>query len=180
MAEAAPSAPLVDAHVHVFRADMPVAKGAWTRLDYEFTADQLIATLDAHGVRHAVVSGLSITGTYNDYVIATIRAHKRLRGTAILDPHTDLYTLEKMKADGIVGVRLQLRAWPTCRISDRTTGAGCWRGCAISTGMCMSRWKGRASRRFSTCCWKAVRRLSSTISAIPIRPIRLAARATKP
>lgn len=113
MAEAASpgtffGAPLVDAHVHVFRADMPVAEGAWTRLDYEFTSEQLIATLDAHGVRHAVVSGLSITGTYNDYVIATVRAHKRLRGTAILDPRTDLYTLEKMKADGIVGVRLQL------------------------------------------------------------------------
>lgn len=112
MAEAASpkafGAPLVDAHVHVFRADMPVAKGAWTRLDYEFTAEQLIATLDDHGVRHAVVSGLSITGTYNDYVIAMVRANKRLRGTAILDPRTDLYTLEKMKADGIVGVRLQL------------------------------------------------------------------------
>jgi len=108
MAEAAPPAPLVDAHVHVFRADMPIAKGAWTRLDYEFTAQQLIEMLDEHGVRHAVVSGLSITGTYNDYVIATVRAQKRLRGTAILDPRTDLYTLGKMKADGIVGVRLQL------------------------------------------------------------------------
>jgi predicted TIM-barrel fold metal-dependent hydrolase len=108
MAEAAPAAPLVDAHVHVFRADMPVAKAAWTRLDYEFPAEKLIATLDAHGVRHAVVSGLSITGTWNDYVIDCLRANKRLRGTAILDPRTDLYTLEKMKADGIVGVRLQL------------------------------------------------------------------------
>jgi predicted TIM-barrel fold metal-dependent hydrolase len=113
MAEAASpgsffGAPLVDAHIHVFRADMPVAKSAWTRLDYEFTAEQLIAKLDEQGVRHAVVSGLSITGTYNDYVIATVRAHERLRGTAILDPRIDLYTLEKMKADGIVGVRLQL------------------------------------------------------------------------
>jgi predicted TIM-barrel fold metal-dependent hydrolase len=108
MAEAASSAPLVDAHVHVFRADMPVAKGAWTQLDYEFPAEKLITMLDVHGVRHAVVSGLSITGTWNDYVIACLRANKRLRGTAILDPRTDLYTLEKMKADGIVGVRLQL------------------------------------------------------------------------
>lgn len=108
MGEAASSAPLVDAHVHVFRADMPVAKGAWTRLDYEFTAEQLIGTLDEHGVRHAVVSGLSITGTWNDYVVATVRANKRLRGTAILDPRTDIYALEELKGDGIVGVRLQL------------------------------------------------------------------------
>ena len=108
MAEAAPSAPLVDSHVHVFRADMPVAKTAWTQLDYEFPAGTLIALLDAHGVRHAVVSGLSITGTWNDYVIVTVRAHKRLRGTVILDPRTDLYAMERMKADGIVGLRLQL------------------------------------------------------------------------
>ena len=121
MAEAAPSAPLVDAHVHVFRADMPVAKEAWTQLAHEFTAEQLIAMLDEHGVRHAVVSGLSITGTYNDYVIGVVRKHGRLRGTAILDPRTDLYTLEKMKADGIVGVRLQLArmaALPDFRSDD--------------------------------------------------------------
>ncbi len=108
MAEQASAAPLVDAHVHVFEADMPISRNAWTRLDYEFPAEALLKTLDAHGVRHGVISGLSITGTYNDYTIATVRKHKRLRGTAILDPATDLYTLEKMKADGIVGVRLQL------------------------------------------------------------------------
>lgn len=108
MAEAAP-APLVDAHVHVFRADMPVLRAAWTKLDHEFRTEALVAMLDAHGVRHAVLSGLSISGTYNDYVIAAVRAHKQLRGTVILDPaRADLYMLETMKADGIVGVRLQL------------------------------------------------------------------------
>jgi predicted TIM-barrel fold metal-dependent hydrolase len=101
-------APLVDAHVHVFEADMPVSRDAWTRLDYGFSGERLIAMLDAHGVRHAVVSGLSITGTYNDYTIAMLRAHKRLRGTVILDPPCDLYTMEKMRDDGVVGVRLQL------------------------------------------------------------------------
>jgi predicted TIM-barrel fold metal-dependent hydrolase len=104
----APSAPLVDCHVHVFLADMPVSCTAWTRPDYGFAGEQLIATLDAHGVRHAVVSGLSITGTYNDYTIAVLRAHKRLRGTAILSPPSDLYILERMRDDGIVGLRLQL------------------------------------------------------------------------
>jgi predicted TIM-barrel fold metal-dependent hydrolase len=100
--------PLIDCHVHSFLADMPVSRGAWTRIDYDFGAEALIATLDRYGVRNAVVSGLSITGSWNDYTIAALRAHKRLRGTVILDPPGDLYMLEKMAADGVVGIRLQL------------------------------------------------------------------------
>ncbi len=41
-------------------------------------------------------------------MIEQLRRHKRLRGTAIVPSTTDLYTLERMKADGVVGVRLQL------------------------------------------------------------------------
>jgi predicted TIM-barrel fold metal-dependent hydrolase len=108
MAEQVVDAPLVDAHVHVFRSDMPVREDAWTRLDYAFTTDALIAMLDAHGVRHGVVSGLSIAGTYNDYTIAAVRAHKRLRGTVIVDPTVAPGTLRQMRDEGIVGMRLQL------------------------------------------------------------------------
>jgi predicted TIM-barrel fold metal-dependent hydrolase len=105
---AAAGPPLVDCHIHTFLADLPVARDAWTRLDYDFGGEQLIATLDAHGIRHAVVSGLSITGTYNDYTIAVLRANPRLRGTVILAAPCDLYTMERMRKDGVVGLRLQL------------------------------------------------------------------------
>ena len=100
--------PLVDCHTHVFTADMPVAGDAWIRPDYSFTASDLIATMDAHGVHFSVVSGLSISGYYNDYMIEELRANRRLRGTAIVPPTVDRYTLERMQADGIVGIRLQL------------------------------------------------------------------------
>ncbi|OJY71195.1 MAG: amidohydrolase [Sphingobium sp. 66-54] len=108
MAEQSVPAPLIDAHVHTFRADMPVMPDAWTRLDYAFPTDSLIALLDAHGVRHAVVSGLSIAGTYNDYTLAAVRAHKRLRGTVIVDPAAEPEALKRMRDAGIVGMRLQL------------------------------------------------------------------------
>ncbi len=124
MAEEEAVAPLVDAHVHVFGADLPLSKDAWTRLDYAFSAETLLAMLDAHGVRHAVISGLSITGTWNDYTLETVRAHKRLRGTAIVDPLTDLATLDAMKVDGIVGVRLQLAR--SSALPDLRSDA--WRG----------------------------------------------------
>lgn len=41
-----------------------------------------------------------------------MRRHPRLRGTAFVQPETDMYTLERMKADGIVGIRLFFRRVP--------------------------------------------------------------------
>ena len=81
-------APLVDCHAHVFHRSIPFVRDAWTIPDYDFTAQDLIATLDAHGVERAVISGLSIAGTWNEYTLEVLRAHRRLRGTAILAPGT--------------------------------------------------------------------------------------------
>lgn len=105
MQEAEP--PLIDCHAHIWGADMPFVSSAWTRPDYVYAAEDFLADLDAHGIMFGVVAAASLFGTYNDYVIRALRAHKRLRGTAILDPAVDLYTLEAMRADGIVGARLQ-------------------------------------------------------------------------
>lgn len=101
-------APFVDSHAHIFLQDMPLSSEAWTQIDYGFTAEDLLALMDAHGVHFAVISGLSISGFYNDYMIRALRRYRRLRGTAIVPPETDLYALERMNADGIVGIRLQL------------------------------------------------------------------------
>jgi predicted TIM-barrel fold metal-dependent hydrolase len=100
--------PVVDAHAHIFTKDMPLADGAWTRPDYGFTAEQYLQTLDEHGVHFGVIAGISIYGDYNDYMIDQLRIHKRLRGTVNIPPTTDRYLLDRMNADGIVGVRLQL------------------------------------------------------------------------
>lgn len=100
--------PAIDCHAHVFARDMPYAADAWTRPDYAFTADDLLAQMDRHGVRLAVISGLSIVGCYNDYTLAQLRAHQRLRGTVIVPPSADMAMLEQMRGDGVVGIRLQL------------------------------------------------------------------------
>lgn len=101
-------APVVDCHGHIFSDDMPAMRAAWTRLEYGFTAEAYLAELDRRGIHFGVISGLSISGAYNDYMIAALRRHKRLRGTVVLPPETDRYTLERMAQDGVVGVRLQL------------------------------------------------------------------------
>lgn len=100
--------PLVDCHTHIFRPGMPVAQDAWIKLDYAHTVEDLLATLDQNGVHFALVSGLSIFGYYNDYMLSCLRGQSRLRGTAIVPPSVDLYALEQMHLDGVVGIRLQL------------------------------------------------------------------------
>jgi predicted TIM-barrel fold metal-dependent hydrolase len=103
-----PGPPVVDAHAHIYSANMPVSSSAWFRPGQAFTAEQYLGVLDAHGIHFGVIAGISIFGTYNDYMIEQLRKHKRLRGTAIVASTTDRYALERMKADGVVGIRLQL------------------------------------------------------------------------
>jgi predicted TIM-barrel fold metal-dependent hydrolase len=98
--------PLVDAHVHVFTQNMPLVDNPRHAPTYSFTVEQLIATLDAHGVPFGVIAAASPWGDYNDYTIAALRAHPRLRGTVILEPTVERYILDAMKRDGVVGVRL--------------------------------------------------------------------------
>jgi predicted TIM-barrel fold metal-dependent hydrolase len=106
---------LVDAHAHVFLADMPHIAEPRHRIAYDFAVEQYLEILDRHGVARAVIAAASPYGDYNDYTIAAVRAEPRLRGTAILEPTVERYTLEQMKRDGIVGVRLpfiSLKALP--------------------------------------------------------------------
>ncbi|ADL01363.1 4-sulfomuconolactone hydrolase [Brevundimonas subvibrioides] len=101
-------APIVDCHAHIFDDNLPLSATAWTKPAYAFSAQEYLNLLDAHGVHFGVVAGLSVSGFYNDYMISELRHQGRLRGTAILPPTVDRYVLDAMKADGIVGVRLQL------------------------------------------------------------------------
>ena len=99
--------PLIDCHAHVWEEDMPFVASAWSRPDYAYPVEAYLRDLDAHGIAYGVIAAASLFGTYNDYTIRALRGHKRLRGTAIVDPAIDPYTLAAMRADGIVGIRLQ-------------------------------------------------------------------------
>ncbi len=105
---AVPEPPIVDTHAHIFTMDMPRSDSAWFEPQYGFTAEQYLALLDRHGIHFGVIAGISIYGLYNDYMIEQLRRYRRLRGTANVAATTDRYTLERMRSDGIVGIRLQL------------------------------------------------------------------------
>ena len=115
MNECASLPPVIDAHAHIFTRSMPLAPGAWTRPDFEFTAEQFLAALDQHGVGFGVISAATLFGDYNDYTLESLRRHRRLRATVIVRPGTDQATparLAQMGAWGVVGVRLGLRRLP--------------------------------------------------------------------
>ena len=110
----------IDAHVHVFTTDMPLIDNPRHAPNYSFTHQQLIATMDAHGVGRAVIAAASPWGDYNDYTLAALRAHRqRLRGTVILKPTVDRFALEAMDREGVVGARLPFIGLPA--LPDITT-----------------------------------------------------------
>jgi predicted TIM-barrel fold metal-dependent hydrolase len=104
-----PLPPVVDAHAHIFTRAMPLTERAWTRPDYDFTAEQYLATLDEHGIAFGVIAAATLFGDYNEYTLESLRRHPRLRATVIVKPDTDRATLATMADSGVVGVRLGLR-----------------------------------------------------------------------
>jgi predicted TIM-barrel fold metal-dependent hydrolase len=104
----APEPPVIDAHCHVFHRAMPFADGAWTRPDYDYRVEAYLADLDAHGISFGVVTAASLFGDYNDYTLAVLAQHRRLRATVMLDPDTGPGDLAALKAQGVCGVRYQL------------------------------------------------------------------------
>jgi predicted TIM-barrel fold metal-dependent hydrolase len=103
--------PLVDTHAHIFLRDLPLVSGATHRPERDYATAEYLAQLDAEGVTYGVIAAPSFLGTYNDYMLRELRQHRRLRGTAILDPGTDPYAMRAMDADGVVGIRFSLRRY---------------------------------------------------------------------
>lgn len=103
-----PEPPAIDAHAHVFTRAMPFTDTAWTRPDYDYPVEAYLADLDAHGIAFGVVTAASLFGEYNDYTLAALARHKRLRATVMLDQDTALAELAVLKGQGVCGVRFQI------------------------------------------------------------------------
>lgn len=101
--------PLVDTHAHIYLANCPVIPGATHRPERSFTDADFVRTLDENGVLFGVIAAASFMGSFNDYSLAALRAHRRLRATAIVDPDVTLPELRSMDEAGIVGIRFSLR-----------------------------------------------------------------------
>ena len=112
--------PLVDTHAHIFPRNTPLIEGATHRPSRDVTAEEYLRVLDEHGVLFGVHAAASFMGPYNDYTLAALACHRRLRATVIVDPISPL-ELKAMDAAGVVGIRFSLhnyRAIPDLRSVD--------------------------------------------------------------
>ena len=55
--------PLVDSHAHIWTKDLPFVDNPRHRPTYEFTVENYLADLDAHGIQYGVLAGASLFGT---------------------------------------------------------------------------------------------------------------------
>jgi predicted TIM-barrel fold metal-dependent hydrolase len=103
---------IVDSHAHIWLKNLPKIDNPRHALEYDFSIEQYLKILSDHHIEYAVIAAASPFGDYNDYTIESIKHHKKLRGTVILEPTVDPYSLKQMSNDGIVGVRLPYISMP--------------------------------------------------------------------
>jgi predicted TIM-barrel fold metal-dependent hydrolase len=106
-------APLVDCHFHLYTPDMPLTATAWHHPASDATAEQFVEVMDTHGVGFGVIAAASLNGAYHDYTIRALRRYPRFRATINALPEMTFYEMERMKAEGVVGIRFVLSRWPT-------------------------------------------------------------------
>lgn len=99
----------VDAHAHVFTR----ALGAVRESRYAPAEDaddaRYLACLDAAGIGSALLVQPSFLGTDNRYMLDAVeRAPDRFRAIAVVDAATDADALGRLRARGVVGIRLNM------------------------------------------------------------------------
>jgi predicted TIM-barrel fold metal-dependent hydrolase len=100
------SAPLIDAHAHVFRRDLPFVPNSAPRFSRDFTVEDYIAVLDSAGVRFGAIAAASFLGTYSDYTLMALQKYSRLRATVIVEPGVSMSRLREFDRAGVVGIRM--------------------------------------------------------------------------
>ena len=97
----------VDCHAHVMSVDRPLSAERHSAPKRNVTVDEYIAVLDRHRISHGLLTAPSFYGSDNSLLLEALASQSgRLRGTAIVEPSIDGGGLEKLRAQGICGVRL--------------------------------------------------------------------------
>ena len=101
----------IDCHAHIMALDFPLASDIHSRPARDVSAKEYLEVLHTHGISHGVLTAPSFYGANNTLLFDALHNFPdQLRGTAIIDPTTEIITLERqlhlMQEIGIVGIRL--------------------------------------------------------------------------
>ncbi len=103
---------MFDGHAHVFTTHLPMLDGRRYTPTQEAYPETYCDLLKENGLSGALLVQPSFLGTDNRYLLNVLRQTQfqendlHIRGVVVLDPETPREPMEAMKADGIVGVRL--------------------------------------------------------------------------
>jgi 2-pyrone-4,6-dicarboxylate lactonase len=101
----------VDTHAHVIGA--PPRWPLWEQRSYdapEATPGGYLGMLDSVGMTYGVLVQVSIHGTDNGLMAATLRTHsRRLRGVAVVEPGRPDAEYRALKEAGVTGLRMNLQ-----------------------------------------------------------------------
>jgi predicted TIM-barrel fold metal-dependent hydrolase len=99
----------VDAHAHVFRRGLALARERRYAPGYDALLADYLGMLDRNGIARGVLVQPSFLGTDNGFLLAALAEQPaRLRGIAVVAPHTSMAELRRMDGLGVVGIRLNL------------------------------------------------------------------------
>lgn len=99
----------IDTHAHIFRPDLPMAKGRRYSPDYCAETDQWLALQDRFNFSHGVLVQPSFLGTDNSFIEQALVAHpERLRAIAVVETDISEQELDRLDQVGFVGARLNL------------------------------------------------------------------------
>ena len=97
----------IDCHAHVMQMDRPLSPLHHSAPKRDVFVEEYIDLLDRHGVSHGLLTAPSFYGSDNTLLLEALASQPgRLRGTAIVEPAIDFATLDKMRQQGICGIRL--------------------------------------------------------------------------
>lgn len=98
-----------DAHAHVFEPTLSMETIRRYTPDYVASVEEFIHHLDEHQMERGILIQPSFLGTDNSYMIEAINQYKtRLWGVAVIEPSASEKSLEELKANNIIGIRLNL------------------------------------------------------------------------
>jgi predicted TIM-barrel fold metal-dependent hydrolase len=97
----------VDCHAHVIMKNVALVAERHSAPARDCDVQEYLQILDTHGVTYGLLTAPSFYGSNNEVLLNALKiANGRLRGTAIVEPTITETELEKLKAAGICGLRL--------------------------------------------------------------------------
>ncbi len=103
----------VDTHAHIFRRGLALAGERRYTPDYDAPLDAYLGHLAAAGLSHGVLVQPSFLGADNSHMLDALRRHPgQLRGVAVVNLDIGDAELDRLAAEGVVGIRFNLIGLP--------------------------------------------------------------------